>query len=211
MHHLAKVSCVTVALFFSLASPGFADEQVTDGALHWVQERDQLWSVDSSDAGEAPNFFSFIRVISSSGGDGPVLQLGCQATSTGNHTLQAGFKLDPENTYEQAPKTRLRLLSMSGILTIGEDRKSERFQYHPDSSKITPFNRAVPKRLFNAVVRGDPVQLKVQNQTYDLELPGTDETFTRFAQTCPMTNGGKFDQSVFDRAAVTQTDSADAK
>lgn len=211
MHHLARVSCVTVALLFFLVRPGFTDEHSTDGALHWVQERDQLWSVDSSDAGEAPNFFSFIRVISSSGGAGPVLQLGCQATSKGEHTLQAGFKLDPENTYEQAPKARLRLLSTSGILTIGEDRKSERFQYHPDSSKITPFNRAVPKRLFNAVVRGDPVRLKVRNQTYDLEIPDADETFTRFAQICPMTNGGTFDQSIFDRSAVTQTDSADAK
>jgi hypothetical protein len=58
MHYIAKVSCVTAALFFSLARPGFTDEQSTDGAAHWAQERDQLWSVDSSDAGEAPNFLA---------------------------------------------------------------------------------------------------------------------------------------------------------
>ena len=211
MHHIAKVSFMTVSLFFCSVSSGFADEQSTDGALYWTEERDQLWSVDSSDAGEAPNFYSIIRVITSSGGDGPVLQLGCQATSKGDQTLQAGFKLDPQNAYEQAPKTRLRLLSMSGILTIGDDRKSERFQYHPDSSKITPFNRAVPKRLFNAIVRGDPVQLKVQNQTYDLALPGVDDIFTRFAKTCPVTNGGKFDQPIFDLPANTQRDSANSR
>jgi hypothetical protein len=189
-------------------SPGssFADEHGTDDGLHWVMERDQLWSVDSSDAGGAPNFFSFVRIITVSGGEGPILQLSCQATSRGDQMLQAGIKLDPENTYEQAPKEHLRLLEMSGKLTVGSDRKSERFQYHPDSSKITPRNRTVPKRLFNAVVRGDPVQLKVRNKTYDLAVPGVDPVFTMFAKTCPVTNGGTFDESIFENAKGMRTE-----
>lgn len=206
MRYFDKASYLATVLFVLLGSWSHADEQTTVGTLSWVQERDQLWSVDSSDAGNAPNFFSYILIITSSGGDGPVLQFSCQATNKGDQSLQIGFKLDPDNTYEQAPKQRLRFLEMSGTLTIGDDRKSERFQYHPDSSKIAPYNRTVPKRLFNAVVRGDDVQLKVQNKTHNIALPGTDEAFSRFARTCPVTNGGKFDQSLFDKAQIADTD-----
>jgi len=205
MRYLDKACYLATALFISMGSSIYADAQNIADPLSWVQERDQLWSVDSSDAGNAPNFFSYILIITSSGGDGPQLQFSCQATNRGDKSLQIGFKLDPQNTYEQAPKQRLRFLEMSGILTIGDDRKSERFQYHPDSSKITPYNRSVPKRLFNAVVRGDAVQLKVQNNTYNIALPGTDEAFSRFAKKCPVINGGKFDQSIFDQDQLADT------
>lgn len=202
---LKKPLCTVSIMFLASASSGFADVAPAPSALSWTQDRDQVWSVDSSDAGDTPNFYSFVRIISVSGGKGPVVQLGCQATTRGDYTLQSAIKLDPTNTYEQAPKTRLRLLSLTGILTIGDDRNSETFQYHPDSSKIVPFNRTVPRRLFNAVVRGDTVRLKVRDKTYDLEIPEPDAVFTAFARICPVTNGGKFDQSIIEKYLDAQS------
>tara|TARA_R110000787_G_scaffold179831_1_gene291915 strand:- start:290 stop:457 length:168 start_codon:yes stop_codon:yes gene_type:complete len=52
------------------------------------------------------------------------------------------------------------------------------------------------------------VKLKVQNQTHHLELPGPDEIFTAFATICPVTNGGKFDQSIFDQSRTRPSDEA---
>mgnify|MGYP003649999420 CR=1 FL=1 len=204
-HGLIWTVCTVSTLVILGGSAGFADEPPAPAAPSWTQERDQIVSVDSSDAGDNPNFYSFIRIISVSDGEGPVVQLGCQATTRGDHTLQAAIKLDPANTYEQAPKTRLRLLSMTGVLTIDGDRKSETFQYHPDSSKITPLNRTVPRRLFNAIVRGDKIHLKARNTTYNLELPGPDAVFTAFAKICPVTNGGKFDQSIIENFLNAQS------
>ena len=108
MRYFNKAGYLATALLILMGSSIYADEQNTADTLSWVQERDQLWSVDSSDAGNAPNFFSYILIITSSGGDGPVLQFSCQATNRGDKSLQIGFKLDPENTYEQAIPTLQR-------------------------------------------------------------------------------------------------------
>lgn len=170
-------------------------------ALQWVQDPDSIIRVDSSDAGNATNFYSFSRIIRSSGGSGAVLMLNCQAMSTGQHSLNAAIQLDPANTYEENPSEHLHLLSVSVALTVDGKKKAERFKYHPASSKIVPYDKAVAKRLFNAIVTGAPVSLKVKGKTYDLELPGKDETFVAFAKTCPTTNGGNFDRSIFEIAA----------
>jgi hypothetical protein len=172
MHYFDKASYPATVLFVLLGSSSYADKQTAGDTLSWLQERDQLWSVDSSDAANTPNFSSFIRIMTSSLGAGPVLQFSCQATNRGGQMLQLGFKRDPDNTYEQAPKQRLIFLEMSGILTIGDDHKSECLQYHPDSSKKKPYKRTVPKRLFNAVMRGkfdqsifDQAQMVHTNET----------------------------------------------
>lgn len=174
-------------------------ETVSSGTLSWTRDRDSLIRVDDSDPGNATNFYSYSRTIRSSGGSGPVLILNCQAMSTGKHSLNAAIQLDPANTYEEDPSERLRLLSVTVALTVDGQKKFEKFQYHPESSKIVPFSNAVSKRLYNAAVSGVPVMLKVKGKTYDLALPGKDKTFTAFAKACPTTNGGKFDPSVFDQ------------
>ena len=203
---------VALAAFLALsaASPAVADAEgasdTPEGAasLHWEQDLDKIWRVDSSDAGHATDYYSFSRMIRSAGGTGPITILNCQANSKGVNSLSLGFQIDPDNTYTDHPDHSPRILTASGILTVDGKREAERFQYHPDSTKIIPFNQAVPRRIFNAVVTGAEVKLKFQNKTYDLELPGKDKVFVAFAKTCPITNGGTFDASIFDQAAAME-------
>jgi hypothetical protein len=174
-------------------------------ALAWVQDPDSIIRVDGSDAGTSANFYSFSRLIHSSGGPGPILIFNCQAMSTGQHSLNAAVQLDPDNAYEENPSERLHLLNVSVTLTIGGSKKSERFKYHPASSKIIPHNKAVAKQLYNAVVQGSDVSLKVKGKTYDLAFPGKDPVFVSFAKTCPTTNGGKFDPAIVEQAGIAAT------
>ena len=196
-----RIAGVLAAAIFAQA---VAAETDTADALSWSQDPDSIIRVDSSDAGTATNFYSFSRIIRTSGGTGPVLMLNCQAMSTGSNSLNAAILLDPANTYEQNPSERLHLLSLTGTLTINGQQQKERFKYHPESSKIIPYDKAVSKRLFNAVVTGASVQLKVKGKTYDLEIPGKDQVFVAFAKTCPMTNGGTFDSAIFEEAKAQE-------
>lgn len=170
----------------------------------WSQDRDTIIRVDSSDPGTKTNFYSFSRIIRTSGGTGPALLLNCQAMSTGAHSLNAAIMLEPANTYEQAPSEHLRLLSLSGTLTIGGHQQKERFKYHPQSTKIIAYDKAVSIRLYNAAITGADVQLKVKGKTYDLEFPEKNQVFIDFAKTCPMTNGGNFDSSIFEEAEARE-------
>lgn len=188
-----------IATTFVLAGNAHSD---TTSAPAWIQDPDSIIRVDDSDAGNAANFYSFSRLIHSSGGSGPVLIFNCQAMSTGQHSLNAAVQLDPDNTYEENPSERLHLLNISVILMIDGSKKSERFKYHPASSKIIPHNKAVAKQLYNAVVQGSDVSMKVKGTTYDLTLPGKDSVFVSFAKTCPTTNGGKFDPAIIEQAGV---------
>lgn len=174
---------------------------------HWEQDPDRIWRVDSSDAGRGTDYYSFSRMIRSAGGSGPITILNCQANSKGQNTLSLGFQIDPENRYTDDPDHSPRILTASGILTVGGKKEAERFQYHPDSTKIIPFSDAVPRRIFNAVVTGAVVTLKFQGKTYDLDLPPKDTTFVSFAKTCPVTNGGTFDRAIFDQAEAIELES----
>lgn len=196
----AAALAMTTALGLSLGALTDTPPAPSEGtAPHWKQDPDRIWSADGADAGHGADFYSFSRMIKSSGGAGPITILNCQANSKGQNSLSLGFQIDPENTYEDAPDHSLRILTASGILTVGGKKQAERFRYHPDSTKIIPFDPAVPRRIFNAVVKGEEVTLKFQGKTYVLNLPGKDKVFVSFAKTCPITNGGKFDMSIFDQ------------
>lgn len=166
--------------------------------LIWEQSRDAIHQVDGSDAGTAADFYSFSRTIKVSGATGPIVILNCQAMSNGAHSLNAGIQMDPANTYEENPSERLRLHNVNVSLTVDGIRQNEKFMMHPKSTKIVPIDKSVGKRIYNAVVTGSPVSMKLQGKNYDLELPGKDEVFVTFARFCPTTNGGQFDYSIFD-------------
>jgi len=198
-----------VRMAAGLASLGFLVQAAAaqgDGstALHWVLEPDRINRVDSADAGHATDFYGFTRIIRTAGTTGPLVMLSCQVTSTGVSSLNAAFQIDPENRYEENPSRTLHLLRLSATLTIGDEKKVERFQYHPESTKIIPFSKTVPKRLFNAALTGADVTLKVKGKTHDVDIPGQDEAFAAFAKSCPITNGGSFDDSIFEAARVRE-------
>ena len=125
----------TFAIIITLVLAGAAQAE-SPAPLAWVQDPDSIIRVDDSDAGKSANFYSFSRLIHSSGGSGPTLIFNCQAMSTGQHSLNAAVQLDPDNTYEENPSERLHLLNVSVTLTIDGSRKSERFKYHPASLNV---------------------------------------------------------------------------
>ncbi|MBD3770058.1 MAG: hypothetical protein IE925_07905 [Rhodobacterales bacterium] len=193
-----------IALLIAQAVNAHAEE---DSGRRWSQAPDTILRVDNSDVGTQANFYSFSRLIRTTGNENPVVILNCQAMSTGQHSLNAAIQLDPANTYEEDPSERFRLLSVSAALTIDGVKKSERFKYHPASSKIIPYDKAVAKKLYNAVVNGSEVMLKVKGKQYDLALPAKDAVvFIAFAKTCPTTNGGQFDASIFEQVKARATE-----
>lgn len=185
---------IPVATMTVVATPALADP--TDRV--WTQEQDQLVLVDSSDAGNDPNFKSLIRIIKAEGGDYPTIQLSCQMTTSGYKALNFSVQLDPENTYETDTDRSPRFHHVSGIMEIQGRKYPERYAFHAKSTKLIPLSREVPSRIFNSVVRGDEVQLKVQGEKRDLALPEKNDVFIAFAKFCPVTNGGKFDPSAFE-------------
>ena len=196
---LVALACFSAILSHPIA---LADNA---SAPHWTQDPDRIWSVDSSDAGSDTDFFSFSRIIRSSGGPGPVIILNCQVNSRGKQTLGLGFQIDPDNDYMDDPDRSPRILTASGVLTIDGKKKSERFRYHPDSTRIVPFDRSVPRRVFNAVVNDADITLKFRSTVHDLNVPPVDNAFKSFAKVCPVTNGGEFDMTLFDRIDHSDT------
>lgn len=175
-----------------------AETQSQTDELRGEQKPDTLTTVDSSDAGTAADFYGFSRIIEAAGTTGPIIIFICHVNSNGYESLNAGIQLDPKSTYGEKPERTPRILTLTGVLTIDGKKQNERFRYHPASSKIVPFDRKVARRLYNAAVTNSEISIKVQGKTYDLEIPAKNSVFTSFAKTCPVTNGGTFDYSIFD-------------
>jgi hypothetical protein len=190
------------ALAMSVALGAGADiahgENAQSTDLHWEQLPDQFTWVDSSDAGKEADFFGFSRTIQTAGTTGPLVVFLCHVSSEDYESLNVAIQLDPHSTYGENPERAPRILTLTGVLTVDGKKQSERFRYHPASSKIVPFDRTVSKRLYNAAVTGADVSIKVQGKTHDLEIPAKNDVFVSFAKVCPVTNGGTFDRSIFD-------------
>lgn len=204
IRHLLSAGLAAAMLLTAQADTKPSDDGTAPGPLHWEQDLDKIWRVDGSDAGTATDFYSYSRIIRSAGGTGPIVILNCQANSKGTYSMNLGFQIDPANRYTDDFDRSPRILTSSGVLTVDGKKKTERFRYHPDSTKIIPFDKAVAKRIYNAVVTGADVTLKAQGKTYDIELPGKDKVFVSFAKMCPITNGGNFDNSIFEKAAENE-------
>ena len=170
---LIPVAAMTIAV-----APALADSTERT----WTQEPDQLIHVDSSDAGKDPNFKSLVRIIKAEGGDHPTIQLSCQITTSGYKALNFSVQLDPENTYEDDADRSPRFHHISGIMEVRDEKFPDRYAFHAKSTKLIPLSREVPSRIYNSV----------------LALPEKNDVFVAFAKFCPVTNGGKFDASVFN-------------
>lgn len=193
-------AALSMALALSAGADTAQDQDIQSTDLRWEQLRDQYTEVDSSDAGREADFFGFSRTIQTAGTTGPLIVFLCHVSSEEYESLNVAIQLDPHSTYGENPERAPRILTLSGILTVDGKRQSERFRYHPASSKIVPFDRKVAKRLYNAAVTGADVSIKVQGKTHVLEIPAKNDVFVSFAKICPVTNGGTFDRSIFDGA-----------
>ena len=196
---IAGAALATV-LAFGAGADTAQGEDAQPTELRWEQLRDQFSKIDSSDAGSEADFFGFSRTIQTAGTSGPLIVFLCHVSSEEYESLNVAIQLDPHSTYGENPERAPRILTLSGILTVDGKKQSERFRYHPASSKIVPFDRKVSKRLYNAAVTGADVSIKVQGKTHHLEIPAKNDVFVSFAKICPVTNGGTFDRTIFDGA-----------
>ena len=164
--------------------------------------------VDSSDPGRKYDFKSLLLKTSARGGTAPTITLSCQVNSKGAEMFNAAIQLDPENTYEEDPERSPTIRHVSGTITLGDKKETLRFFYHGKSTRLVPKKRAIARRLFNTAARGGSGTLKVMGKTYDLQLPQPNKDLSAFAKTCPITNGGKFDPSIFDQPADIELEDA---
>ena len=192
---MAKI-CRLLSFALGLSAPIAAAEVPV-----WQLDPPAIWMVDSADAGTAADYYSYVQIMRVANTTGPMLQLSCNANSKGHAALSAAIQIDPANTYEQDPKRHLRMNTMSGKLTIGETSKAERWRYHADSTKMLPFDVTVPRRMFNGIVKNFFIYVNSRTVIYTLEVPEMNDEFKAFAKSCPVTNGGKIDPSIFEQAA----------
>ncbi len=197
----------TLAAAGALALAPFAATGETapeQGTPQWVPLTEIVRAVDSNDPGDAPDFYTYTRIIQTGNAGNAILFLGCSVSSTGDSRLSTGLQLDPENEYQQDPDYTLRVVNVSGRVKIGEDKPSmERWVYHAKSTRLTPLalNTALARRLFNAAATKAPVEVKTMGKTYRIETPQHNGVLTDFVTNCPVTNGtGAFDETVFETA-----------
>lgn len=181
------------------------EETATEAAApSWVPLTDIVRSVDSNDAGDEPDFYTYTKIIQTENAGNAILFLGCSVSSTGDSRLSTGLQLDPENGYQQDPDYTLHVVRVSGRVKIGDDKpKMERWIYHAKSTRLTPMflNTALARRLYNAAATVSPVEVKTMGKTYRIETPQHNDVLADFVASCPVTNGtGEFDETIFENA-----------
>lgn len=208
MMNLRKLfpACLALLLYIHPFAQAEESADAVDAPAQWEMVARKMIAVDGSDAGRSADLYSYIEIIGARNIEGPILTMSCQQTSKGNSTLQVAIQLDPDNDYESNPKRRLRRLSRSGKLTIGEEAFPERWSFHPASTKLVPFRRTIARKIFNAIVTGTPVTLTLQKKDYPIALPEVDSAFRRFVKQCPISNGtNEVDMTLFDRELARES------
>lgn len=153
----------------------------------WVLDRSEKWDVDSSDAGLSTNFEAKIIKVTINGENNTAITLSCQTIIDDGKTgkSQLNVAIDMDKSVDTA-RSRMKIRHISGRLTVGEKAKAERWIWNPETMRIVPHNREVARRLFNAGVRGDRVQLKALGENkIDIQLPEMNNHFRTFAKACP--------------------------
>ena len=162
----------------------FRGEEITSPT--WVLERLQNMSVDSSDAGSATDFVAEIQKLALKGVGNVGIVLSCQ-TIMGDDSAPSRLNVafDFDKTKDQA-RSRMRLRHISGRLKIADTSKAERWIWNPETMRVVPHSRKVPRRVFNAAVRGDRIALKALGEwQVDIELPEINQDFRDFVKLCP--------------------------
>ena len=162
----------------------FRGEEITSPT--WVLERLQTMSVDSSDAGSQTDFVAEIQKLALKGVGDVGIMLTCQ-TIMGDDSAPSRLNVafDFDKTKDRA-RSRMRLRHISGHLKIADTSKVERWIWNPETMRVVPHSRNVPRRVFNAAVRGDRITLKALGEwQVDIELPEINQDFRDFVKLCP--------------------------
>lgn len=190
-----KILWLTVVSFTTAPCLGMAQEEdttppVTVGdvitAPTWVLERLLHMSVDSSDAGTQTDFVAEIQKLALKGVGNVGIVLSCQ-TKLGDDGTAAALNVafDFDKSVDHG-RSRMRLRHISGHLKIAGKSKAERWIWNPETMRVVPHSRKVPRRVFNAAVRGDRIQLKALGEwRIDIDLPEINQDFRDFVKLCP--------------------------
>ncbi|MEM1391452.1 MAG: hypothetical protein AAGG45_10260, partial [Pseudomonadota bacterium] len=84
----------------------------------------------------------------------------------------------------------IRWQYVSGQLTVGERQKNYRWKWNPATMIMAPLKKEAARRLFNGVVKGESVAVRVFGETYiGQPLPAPNPDFTEFYKSCPALSG----------------------
>ena len=178
----------------------------------WKVTSRRRTSIDTADIGNSWDQYSYTVLISSENKAGTLaIDLACRISTTGYSGLLAAVQLNPNDHRDQPALKKMRTNTITGHLTIGGKRVTERWFFVGKRERFAPINTDVPRRLFNGAIRGDIVKVKVQGKTYEIDFPEPNGTFKSFAKFCPVTNGGKaVDPEIFrDWTDMTLSPDAD--
>lgn len=157
----------------------------SDDTLRWVLGADVIASVDSSDAGNKPNFVAQQKRISLEGGGKARITLSCQTIEEEVDTARLQVVFDIDTSADKA-KEKMLIRHINGKLKIGDKSKNERMIWNPDTMKIVPHSRTVARRVYNAAIRGDTISLRALKETqFEFDLPPMNADFRTFAKSCP--------------------------
>jgi hypothetical protein len=182
-------TCGAVIIASSVAFSATAQKPDATPDPEWVLELPEEILVDSSDAGNAADFNARVDKLTLAAGPNTSIILSCQVIQKDGQLrdsrLNVGFDLDTE---KDAYKRRMSIRRMSASLTLGEVKKTYRFQWNVDTDTIVPFDRSVARKVFNAAIRGEQIKLKISGKVrIDTTLPTLNEAFRTFAKNCPAT------------------------
>ncbi|MEM1086493.1 MAG: hypothetical protein AAGH90_02095 [Pseudomonadota bacterium] len=101
--------------------------------------------------------------------------------------FDAAINLD---TTKEDFKKNLRWQIISARLTVGERKKNYRWKWNPVNMVMAPVQKQAARRLFNGVVKGEAVSVKVFGDTYiNSTLPEMNDAFKTFYRNCPALSG----------------------
>lgn len=153
----------------------------------WVLDTPEIITYDGSDVGKRADFASELQTLTLYGAGNQSVIFNCRVR-LGDENFEPRFFIgidldkskDPDSAY-------LAARAISARLTIGDNKsKGDRWLWNPKTDRIMPVKHAVGRRIFNAAVRGDQIQIKLQGKKrLDVTLPSINEDFRNFVKICP--------------------------
>ena len=185
---MRTLSCLICIFAVWLFDPGIQADPAPESAhaLDWILDPTKRISVDSADAGSAPDFYTRMHTLRLPLSNGTQMSFSCQIVEDRPDSpvrLNVMFDMQPDKDTAR-PTMQLRRLTVR--LDIDGKAKNERWVWNALTMKIVRQDRSIPRRLYNAAVRGSHVRLRVFREwRFDFVMPPINDDFRDFVKVCP--------------------------
>ena len=188
---MMAVGILGVFTLIGPAAPAMANETASQAQLeeatvgdHWIY-RNYSQSVDGEDRDRAVDY----EYAGSMAYTAPVGMPGALFTCSERHGLGAALSVRAIDFDEALDLQDRRARWRSVTATFGDDEAiTDRWMQLPRVGTVEPESRAIRAKIYNAVITGESVTLKIAGRpAIKIEFPPVDENFTRWAKECPAT------------------------